>query len=496
MMDDVPEMEASDFFDEDDVVDCPICLDPMTQEDHFHVLQCKHHCGYNFCHECIESLIASSKDDYMEASDGNKHVKVFLHCPNCRSDLSSTIRDTLLLRKADACVRITHREKKSKDALTESQQALLKAMHTQQVKDAIAEARKAEAEYLAQEGRSPAPVLFRPSLRGSFTSQGSAASGTEWSDHEEEWGVEVDLEQDVHSSFRMPKQPKPRSLSRAISSVAADPSLFAGLESCMTDGQCLAISAQMISGKPDELAKAAFQLYQILHDEDPMDSSAGYAVGQAKPMLKHRSSIFQLIKESQAAHAREEKKEDPFMTPRAELMAQSRQRERSNLLKASIQKKFPLPVRMPKSIVLDNLSVDEEFDDLSFIDHTWDGTVLDAYSKITIGLLNAIWQKETENRGVRRVLGEGTGHLQIELPGQPRVLMLHAGRAGRQGAHRGDVVTHIDGASVMDLDAHQVLKLIKASATSGAQRVTLTLNAERSVAEALKRRAQAIKEDV
>lgn len=42
--------------------DCPICLDPMTTEDHQHVLQCQHHCGYNFCHECIESLIASSKD--------------------------------------------------------------------------------------------------------------------------------------------------------------------------------------------------------------------------------------------------------------------------------------------------------------------------------------------------------------------------------------------------------------------------------------------------
>ena len=83
-------------FDKDlNDVDCPICMDTMTAADIEHPMQCKsEHCTYNFCMTCIESLITSSKDDYMEASDGNLHVKIFLHCPNCRSDLSLSIRDT------------------------------------------------------------------------------------------------------------------------------------------------------------------------------------------------------------------------------------------------------------------------------------------------------------------------------------------------------------------------------------------------------------------
>lgn len=52
--------------DEEPRDDCLICLDPMQPEDSHHVLQCRSRCGYNFCHECIESLIVSSKDDYAE----------------------------------------------------------------------------------------------------------------------------------------------------------------------------------------------------------------------------------------------------------------------------------------------------------------------------------------------------------------------------------------------------------------------------------------------
>ena len=33
------------------------------------------------------------------ASDGNRHVKVHLNCPNCRADISKTIEDTIRLRQ-------------------------------------------------------------------------------------------------------------------------------------------------------------------------------------------------------------------------------------------------------------------------------------------------------------------------------------------------------------------------------------------------------------
>ena len=183
--------------------DCPICLDPMQPEDSDHVLQCRRRCGYNFCHECIESLIVSSKDDYAEASDGNRHVKVFLRCPNCRSDLSPTIRDTLLLRKADIVVRLTKRpsarhQAAGKELLTESQWRLLNVLHTKEVQDAIKRARKAEREYLGR--------VLSPSLRSStaLVLDTSSFGGISES-HDEDWGVEADIVFGPHESFHLPR---------------------------------------------------------------------------------------------------------------------------------------------------------------------------------------------------------------------------------------------------------------------------------------------------
>lgn len=82
--------------------DCPICVGPMSEADMAHPLHCATpHCHFNFCAPCIQSIIKSSEDEYMEASDGSRQVKVFLQCPNCRDDLSKSIRHTLILRTAD-----------------------------------------------------------------------------------------------------------------------------------------------------------------------------------------------------------------------------------------------------------------------------------------------------------------------------------------------------------------------------------------------------------
>jgi hypothetical protein len=80
--------------------ECPICLDGMSEADAAYSLLCPSNCGYNFCLSCVEHLVDSSKDDYQMASDGNRHVKIRLQCPQCRGDLTNTIMDTLMLRKA------------------------------------------------------------------------------------------------------------------------------------------------------------------------------------------------------------------------------------------------------------------------------------------------------------------------------------------------------------------------------------------------------------
>jgi hypothetical protein len=347
--------------------DCPICLDEMQPTDYEHLLQCEHHCGFNMCKHCIESLLASSKDDFQEASDGNRHVKVYLHCPNCRSDLSHTIRDTLLLRKADE---IIHSQNKDPSNWTDSQVRLQKVLHTPEVQQAIKQARKLEAEYLGRDDFSD-ETLFPES-----------------GDYVEEWGFEADYYVGVHDSFHMPRPPSPVPREEAI---RIDPTLFAGLDYFLTDEQRRDVTELMTSGDTSLLAEAA----EILRTTAQQLSNPRQQQQQQHPVIHQstmtsedkaqkrrksyarRSSVFQLIAEAEVAHSRpgpEEKKVNEACSillnnnPRSRV-AQHRELERELRLQADFQKRFPIPVRMPKAVEVDlNLPFDMEF-----VDYTWGG---------------------------------------------------------------------------------------------------------------------------
>jgi hypothetical protein len=348
--------------------DCPICLNEMHQTDYDHLLQCEHHCGFNMCKSCIESLLASSKDDFQEASDGNRHVKVYLHCPNCRSDLSHTIRDTLVLRKADE---ILHSEVDPSE-WTASQIRMEKAMQTPAVQQAIKEARKLEAEYYYGD---------------EFESNEFVTFDEEDEQFIEEWGVEADCIQGVHDSFRAP--PPPEQLS-SDEMVRIDPTLFAGLDFALTEEQRLEVTEYMTSGDPALLVEAANILHKVAQDltdssrrqhspTEPVTTTEKSLTNRnVRKSLARRSSVFQLIAEAQVAHGADKEDEKKVnetcsaalsrATPRSRV-AQHRNFERELRLQADFQKCFPLPVRMPKAIELD---LDLPFD-IELVDYTWGG---------------------------------------------------------------------------------------------------------------------------
>jgi len=144
---------------------CPLCLNGMSAADRAHPAQCATaKCNFNFCLDCAERYITSSKDPYQKASDGSYQLKIFLRCPCCRSDLSSSIRDTVLLRHADIV------EKKSDEVLqrwcqlTPSDLSEVDAMNSDPyIQEAVEMAKEREAIFL-RDGATAQDLPFGPAV--------------------------------------------------------------------------------------------------------------------------------------------------------------------------------------------------------------------------------------------------------------------------------------------------------------------------------------------
>ncbi|VEU45041.1 unnamed protein product [Pseudo-nitzschia multistriata] len=486
------------------IEDCPICLDAMGSVDVEHILQCERHCGFNMCKNCIDSLITSSKDDFQMASDGNMHVKVYLHCPNCRSDLSHSIRHTLLLRKVDELELLTCPESE----WTNSQVRLKRALHTTEVLKAIKHARIVEAEYYGRD------------LNDSFNDSDDSETDSQIEQYVEQWGVEVDLTNGTHNSFVTPRPPAVVFPEEAI---RIDPTLFAGLDSFLSEDEQKEVTKLMTGGKPSLLVEAANILYDTLQKlYNPEPSATGKNLlnrkNSRRKSLARKSSVFQLIAEAEVAEGKRDKEArktaeemQALQNPR---FAQQRQLERDLRIRANFQKRFPIPVRMPKAVKLD-LSLPF---DMELVDYNWGGTVMDAYSKISIGFGSKVTQRRPNNINVGTIIGsersvvksaavgcaiglcmsrdddygDAANDIYIAIPGQARVVVSNTGHIGKLGAVRGDVLTHIDGESITGKKVAEVLDIINAKKCQGS--TLLTLNAEFSVADALRRRAMAISE--
>jgi hypothetical protein len=131
--------------------------------------------------------------------------------------------------------------------------------------------------------------------------------------------------------------------------------------------------AQNISSNPTKPA------YLAANNNKPTTTTDTPVNNRRKGSLSRRSSVYQLIADAEAAHGKEEKKiseqthalQQNNANPRSRV-GQHRQMERELRIQADFQKRFPIPVRMPKAVQLD-LSLPF---DLEFVDYTWSGELL------------------------------------------------------------------------------------------------------------------------
>lgn len=199
--------------------ECPICLDGMSDADVAYPLLCPSNCGYNFCLSCVEHLVVSSKDDYQMASDGNRHVKIWLHCPQCRGNLTHSITDTIMLRKAKTAEKF----REVADSELNATELRLKHEYITLYAHDVQHAEARLIKFHTDNGKTdelPAPLSF---------------------EHEEDG-----------------KKPAP------VEKSLIDTTLFQGLESVMSDDEREYVQNLFISGYPQNLANGAQILNGIL----------------------------------------------------------------------------------------------------------------------------------------------------------------------------------------------------------------------------------------
>jgi len=499
---------------EEEKEDCPICLLPLECYDYTHLLQCPSpHCQFNCCMECLEHMIKSCKDECVEASDGNT-FRVALQCPNCRSShLGLTIRDTLLLRKVDKCLHRADGGEVTDERLSASELRFKEALEMDEdVASAIAGARHREDVFFGRntfhDGKSLDNKnnvdLTDKMWDGSLTEQESI-----WSFDDEE-GFEADLT-GAHKSFisrhhsneevdEVVEEPE------RLEDVQADSTLLGGLHAFMSAQEQQFVTAHLISGDPARLAMATEMMHYVSALSRQEIKKPKVNKRQVNLDKSVRTKVKEVIKEGNEARRLKEEKESRhavsdmakhLTTVHAGGVAGGRRvmkRQVDMELRKQIKymELHPLPLRMPKYAVVTANKI--EMAGLAFWDDMWDGTILDAFSKITVtkSLLGHITvaKQPLENSGVQSVIdagslkSKGKGYIDTY---KSRVLVASINRdLGQQGIVKGDVVSHFNGEPFIGT-ATELSELID-SRFEG-EILTIVFNADNAVAEALKRRS-------
>jgi len=282
-----------------------------------------------------------------------------------------------------------------------------------------------------------------------------------------------------------------------------------GLHAFMSDMEQRFVTAHLISGDMTRIATATEMMHyvselsrqQVRQVRKPQFNSRQVSVDKSV-----RTKVKEVIKEGNEARRKEEEKEArkavgaiaPAISPVQMGHVADGRRVLKRRMDLQMRKQMeymelhPLPLRMPKYAVVTAKKL--ELAGLTFWDDLWDGTVLDAYTKITVtkSLLGhiTVTKQPVESIGVQCVIdagspkSKGKGYIDTY---RARVLISSINRdLGQQGIVKGDVVSHINGEPFKG--TADELKEFVESRFEG-EVLTFGFNADDAVAEALKRRA-------
>jgi hypothetical protein len=462
--------------------DCPLCSSPLETYDIDHPTQCpSQHCHFNFCLTCIESFIQSTKED-AEASDGNTfHVP--LHCPNCRSNLGPSIRDTVLLRKVDKYLKINDDERLSASEL--------RVKHSLEndadIIMAVKEARHREKDFFRKHSDDDT---------GSYVTQNSIWSLESGEGYEADLsGVPKSFISRHHSSGSLQEINDPS----ALANIRPDTTLMCGLEFFMTEQELKFVTSYLVSGDTSKLAAATEMMHYVSalsrQGITPNDlrskSKANSMMGSIREVIREGNEARRIEQEKGASHESTGVLAQMFVP-----LAKEKRKNRDQMLielkkQVEYMKNYPLPLRMPKYA---ELIAHKTGFSLTFRDDTWDGTVLDAFCKISVtksllGHITVVTKQHGQSKGIRDIVDFGSskpnGKGQIDTMRSRVIVASLSAEGGKQGIMVGDVVSHVNGVQFFGTASDLVKKI---TSRSDGELLTFAFNADAAVAEALRRR--------
>ena len=460
----------------------------------------------------MQSLITSSQDDYEMASDGSRQVKIFLHCPQCRSDLRTSIRDTLLLRRADEAQQTLLEQQRQ----SSEQQSSLHPQSSEHQSNNHSNPRRlfrikaALADDLVHEALVDAAAR-EADFFGWHTDSSSSSSSSSSSDNDDDppsfrhkdassfsecdtaWGVEADLLRGVHSSFYIPASQSVRKTALQQRILTIDKTLLGGLAEHLSAQQQEQVTEYFTSGDPAQLVQGA----EILRKAARMATvDSGSGLNES-----FRGSVYALIAQANQARQKAQKRRRSSSKQASHSPTRRKRLYRAVQQQANYLQTHPLPVRLPKSIQI-NLPDpwargNGGYTGLQFCDDVWDGTLRDAFCKITVTAVHSCRSTcpyrvghqaahgSITHKGVNRIL-DSDGPVRIDVQ-HPRVVVAAVLEQG--GIMKGDVVTHVNGQVWEGSAAELQERLNELYRDDEATSIHLALNCSVAVAQVLKQRS-------
>jgi hypothetical protein len=234
--------------------DCPICSEALIDSEELFTLPC-HNCEYNFCTNCVETFVRSSQDDYQEASDGSRQVKIHIACPQCRGKYAMDISKVLLLRKAHSLGRSIVDDdgnRRNDSDLTATQLSLKRDFLSSSKKRQV---ERAHGLYLqAMDGKMSCDLVENEAVwKRLFEGLPDSTHTTGTSAGDQDDDDDGDSDEENAAANKANNQHS-----------EADDTLFQGLEDCMNKDEKVFLTELLTSGQVSKLHQTAMILHGIL----------------------------------------------------------------------------------------------------------------------------------------------------------------------------------------------------------------------------------------